>query len=67
MKTVALPENGSFLAEKPRISWGHPDFQKAAKALGLGYDHRAWCQRLEISGTSKILGPLLRLCCASHA
>jgi hypothetical protein len=43
-------KNGSFLADKPRISWGQPDFKKPLKPSGLGYDHRAGCQRLEISG-----------------
>jgi hypothetical protein len=27
-----------------------PTFKKPLKPSGLGYDHRAWCQRLEISG-----------------
>ena len=39
-------KNGSFLREKPRISWGLPAFQNPGKAFGAGYDHSGRCEAL---------------------
>jgi hypothetical protein len=44
--TQVAAENGSFLAEKPRISWATPDFNKGAKPSSLSYDLNGLCEAL---------------------